>query len=84
MSLSLRLLGIAAPILLGAVRAYAQDPLDAEGCVYNREIYPEDTEMCQNGNYVRCEDGAWSDEGDCPDEAPAPPVTQGGDVVEPE
>ncbi|HXK23773.1 MAG TPA: hypothetical protein VMS55_13960 [Myxococcota bacterium] len=65
------LLGFAAP-------ATAQDGQD--GCVYNRQVYAEGTEMCQSGDLVRCEDGAWSDEGDCPDQPMPPPDTGGGDV----
>jgi hypothetical protein len=36
--------------------------------------------MCQSGDLVRCEDGAWSDEGDCPDQPLPQPDTGGGDV----
>ena len=80
-----RRLAIAAVIVLGAARADAQDPqdpLDAEGCVYQQRLYPEDTEMCQSGRYVRCVDKAWSDEGTCPDQAPEPPISDGGDEVD--
>jgi hypothetical protein len=71
--------GAVAAALLGlAVSAAAQDGED--GCVYNREIYPEGTEMCQSGDLVRCEDGAWSDEGDCPNQPMPAPDTGGGDV----
>ncbi|HXK23566.1 MAG TPA: hypothetical protein VMS55_12915 [Myxococcota bacterium] len=75
-------LAIVVVIALGAARAHAQDPLDAEGCVYEHQLYPEDTEMCQNGKYVRCIDKAWSDEGDCPDQASQPPISQGGDPID--
>jgi len=78
-------LAFAALIALGAVRAYAQDPedpLDAEGCVYQQQLYPEDTEMCQNATYVRCVDKAWSVEGACPDQSPQPPISQGGDPID--
>ena len=72
-------LACGAAALLGfALSAAAQDGDD--GCVYNRQIYPEGTEMCQSGNLVRCEDGAWSAEGDCPDQPMPPPDTGGGDV----
>jgi len=80
-----RRLAIAAAIALGAARAHAQDPqdpLDAEGCVYQQQLYPEDTEMCQSGRYVRCVDKAWSDEGTCPDQAPQPPISRGGDPID--
>jgi hypothetical protein len=78
------LLFAAALIALGA-RAHAQDPqdpLDAEGCVFQQQLYPEDTEMCQSGRYVRCVDRAWSDEGDCPGQTPQPPISQGGDPID--
>jgi hypothetical protein len=78
------LLSIGSLILLVAGAAFAQDPLDSEsdGCVYNRVVYPEGAQLCQSGNLVRCEDGAWSDEGDCPNEAPPAPNSEGGDVEE--
>ena len=75
---SLAPVAVAAALLGFAASAAAQDGED--GCVYNREIYPEGTTMCQSGNLVRCEDGAWSDEGDCPDQPMPPPDTGGGDV----
>jgi hypothetical protein len=89
-----RFLALAALIALGAVRVHAQADSDAQidagatgsdGCVYNRVWYPAGTEMCQDGDLVRCEDGAWSDEGDCSQqEAPETPNTQGGDEQEPQ
>ena len=78
-------LAFAALLALGAARADAQDPedpLDVEGCVYERQLYPEDTEMCQNGTYVRCVDKAWSVEGACPDQAPQPPISQRNDPID--
>jgi len=75
---SLASLAVAAALLGFAASAAAQDGED--GCVYNRQIYPEGTDMCQNGDLVRCEDGAWSDEGDCPEQPMPPPDTGGGDV----
>ena len=79
----MRLLGIAALLLLGAARAHAQDDLYEEGCVYEGRPYPEDTEMCQHGNYLRCAKGAWSSEGVCVDEAsPELPDADAGDAGE--
>ena len=68
-----------AAVLLCASAAHAQD-LDDDSCVYNRQVYPEGTQMCQSGTLERCEDGAWSDMGDCPDEPMPPPDSGGGDV----
>ena len=75
---SLACAAVAAALLGFAASATAQDGQD--GCVYDRQVYPDGTEMCQSGNLVRCEDGAWSDEGDCPDQPMPPPDTGGGDV----
>ena len=70
---------LAAAALLLSSSAAAQIE-DEDGCVYNREVYPEGTQMCQSGNLVRCEDGAWSPMGDCPNEPMPSPDTGGGDV----
>jgi hypothetical protein len=70
---------VSAALLAFATAARAQDA-SSDGCVYNRQVYPAGTEMCQSGDLVRCEDGAWSDEGDCPDQPMPEPDTGGGDV----
>lgn len=64
--------------LLGTVTAtHAQGD---GGCVYDRRIYAEGTEMCQGGQRVRCENGAWGDIGMCDGNEPPPePITSGGD-----
>lgn len=72
-------LTLAAALFLLAASARAQDLGDG-ACVYNRQAYPNGTEMCQSGDLVRCEDGAWSDVGDCPNEPMPSPNTEGGDV----
>lgn len=64
---------------LGSNFAYADEE---GGCAYNRVIYPEGTEMCQGGQQVRCEDGAWGDIGLCDDAEPGPPPRTGGGDVE--
>ena len=70
---------ITAALLLTAAPAVAQS-LSEDGCVYDREVYPEGTEMCQSGDLMRCEDGAWTPMGDCPDEPMPAPNPGGGDV----
>lgn len=70
---------VAAGLLLaGSGQAQIEDD---GSCVYNRRVYPNGYEMCQAGQQVRCEDGAWGDIGMCDDPEPGPPpVTGGGDV----
>jgi len=76
----LSILGIA--LLCGplAGRVGAQSALESPGCVYDRTIYPEGSEVCQNGTKKRCESGAWGNIGMCEDEAPPPPYSSGGDL----
>lgn len=76
------LLAIGALLLLAAGRVLADIESDDDSCTYNRVVYPAGSELCQNGNLVRCEDGAWSDEGDCQAQAPDAPNDEGGDEVE--
>jgi hypothetical protein len=60
--------------------SYSQS-LDEEGCVLNRRIHPEGTEMCQGDSRVRCEGGAWADIGMCDGDEPGPaPIGGGGNV----
>jgi hypothetical protein len=67
--------------LLAATAALAQ----SEGCVFDRRVYPEGSEVCRGGVLQRCEEGAWGDVGGCEDEASPPPESGGGDVeVDPE
>jgi hypothetical protein len=77
------LLLAAAALLLSSAPAVAQIETE-DGCVYNREIYPEGTEMCQSGDLVRCEDGSWSPMGDCPNEPMPSPSPGGGDIPDEE
>lgn len=56
---------------------------DEGGCVYNRAVYPEGTEMCQSGSLMRCGEGAWGDIGFCKQEPMPEPVSGGGDEVLP-
>ena len=72
--------GVATALLLGAATAPAQE--DDGGCVYDRRIYPDGYEMCQGGQLMRCEDGAWGDIGMCDDPEPGPPPRTGGGDVE--
>ena len=75
------LAGLAAALLALAVTSLAGAQEDDGGCVYDRRIYPEGTEMCQAGQRVRCDDGAWGDIGMCDRDEPGPPPrTSGGDV----
>ena len=70
---------------LGAGAAFAQDIDDDEGgCVYNRVVYPEGSELCQDGTLQRCDDGAWSPIGDCRKQPDQEPEGSGGDTVAPE
>ena len=74
--------------LLAAASAFAQqidqdmDEDSENGCVSNRQVYPEDTELCQDGTLVRCKAGAWGTVGACKDRPGPAPVSQGGDVVD--
>ncbi len=55
--------------------------LDEKGCVFNRRIYPEGTEMCQGDSRVRCEEGSWAAVGMCHGDEPGPaPIAGGGNV----
>jgi hypothetical protein len=74
------LLWTGALLLFCASPALADIEDESDRCSYNRVEYPEGAELCQNGNLVRCEDGAWSDIGDCPDQAPDDPNSEGGDA----
>ena len=71
---------LAVTALLFTSGSAAAQELSEDGCVYNREVYPEGTQMCQSGNLVRCEDGSWSPVGDCPNEPMPSPNSGGGDV----
>ncbi|HJO23844.1 MAG: hypothetical protein QF890_00515 [Myxococcota bacterium] len=74
---------IAAPLLFTADAGIALD--DEGGCVHNRSVYPEGSELCRSGTLVRCEESAWSDIGFCKDEPRHQPKSGGGDaVVQPE
>jgi hypothetical protein len=67
--------------LLAATAALAQ----SEGCVFDRRVYPEGSEVCRGGVLQRCEEGAWGDVGRCEEEASPAPAPGGGDVaVDPE
>lgn len=67
--------------LLLAGTGIAQE--DQGGCVYNRAVYPEGSEMCQSGSLMRCGEGAWGDIGFCDQEPMPEPVSGGGDRVVP-
>ena len=56
---------------------------DQGGCVYNRAVYPEGSEMCQSGSLMRCGEGAWGDIGFCKQEPMPEAISGGGDVVLP-
>ena len=56
---------------------------DEGGCAYNRAIYPDQSEMCQSGHLMRCDNGAWGEIGDCEKEPMPEPVSSGGDRVQP-
>lgn len=72
---------VVACCLVGPVSSTAFDD-DESGCVYNRTVYPDRTEMCQSGNLMRCDTGAWSEIGDCRNDPMPEPVSSGGDHVE--
>ena len=69
---------LCALILLGAGPALADIEQDDDTCNYNNVDYPPGSELCQNGNLVKCEDGDWNDMGDCPQQAPQQPNDDGG------
>lgn len=73
--------------LLGAPLLLLTAPVGAQedgGCVYDRGIYPEGTEMCQGGLKMRCERGSWGEVGFCDSETQGPPPRSGGGDVEDE
>lgn len=75
------LAALVAAVQLGGAAPFALAQEDESGCVYDRRVYPEGYEMCQGDDRVRCEDGAWSDVGDCDEPEPGPPpATESGDV----
>ena len=67
-------------VILLAIPLSAQ--ADSQGCVYNRTVYPEGSEMCQGGTMMRCEQGAWSATGFCENEPMPEPISSGGDAPE--
>ena len=67
-------------LVLCASPAFADIEDESDRCSYNRVEYPEGAELCQNGNLVRCEDGAWSDIGDCQGDSAEDPNSDGGDL----
>jgi hypothetical protein len=69
--------------LLATPSAFAQDIGDG-GCVYDRQIYPEGAELCQDGTLKRCQEGSWDDIGICKAEPARAPNPEGGDEVESE
>jgi hypothetical protein len=75
-------LGIALAGSLGALRSRAAEP-EQNGCVYNRQIYVQGDEVCQNDTRKRCENGAWVDVGHCKDRPLQQPRADGGDAVAP-
>lgn len=75
--------------LLAATSVFAQnvdqdmdDDAEENGCVSNRQIYPEGAELCQEGTSVRCQAGAWGAIGVCKERPGQAPVSQGGDTVD--
>lgn len=56
---------------------------DESGCVYDRQVYPNGAEICQDGARMRCDAGAWDEIGACEGGAPQAPVSGGGDAVDP-
>ena len=71
---------LAAAVLLGAAAPAAAQNIYDDRCTYNRESYPEGAQMCQSGQLMRCEDGAWTPMGDCPNEPMPSPNPGGGDT----
>jgi len=69
-------------LLVGAFPAASQIE-DVGGCVYNRVIYPEGTEVCQGGTLKRCESGGWGDIGMCDESEMPEPRPGGGDRAYP-
>jgi hypothetical protein len=55
---------------------------DQSGCVYDRQVYPDGAERCQDGARMRCDAGAWDEIGACVGGAPQAPIPGGGDAVD--
>lgn len=72
-----------AAMLLFSVAFPFQSYSEEGGCVYNRSVYPEKSQMCQGGSMMECDEGAWSSIGFCDQEAMPEPVSSGGDSMEP-
>ena len=71
--------------VLAAAPALAQEidqdmDHDQRGCVYDRQIYPQGAEICQDGARMRCDAGAWDEIGMCEGGAPDAPISGGGDA----
>jgi hypothetical protein len=75
-------LAFAVSAALGPGRAAAEEPLEGS-CVYNREVHPPRSEICQGDTLKRCENGAWVDVGHCDQPALQPPRAEGGDELKP-
>jgi hypothetical protein len=52
------------------------------GCVYNRQVYPQGAELCQDGALMRCDMGSWDEEGACNGGPGQAPISEGGDESE--
>ncbi len=66
-------------VLLASITSAQMD--DDGSCVYNRSVYPDGAQLCQGGQLMECDEGAWADIGECDDPRPEPaPISGGGDV----
>lgn len=80
---------VAALALLAAAPAFAQE-IDQDmnhdegggGCVYDRQVYAQGAELCQDGTLLRCDEGSWDAVGACTGGPGRAPISGGGDAVE--
>ena len=82
---------VAALALLAAPPALAQ-AIDQDmnhdegggGCVYDRQVYAQGAELCQDGTLLRCDEGSWDAVGACRGGVGQQPISGGGDAPESE
>ena len=52
------------------------------GCVYDRQVYPQSAQLCQDGILMRCDAGGWDQIGACSGGSEPAPNASGGDEDE--
>lgn len=82
-----RLARLVALAWLAAAPAAAQE-IDEDmdhaegGCVYDRRVYPQNAELCQDGALMRCDAGSWDEIGACEGGVGRAPISDGGDTTD--